>query len=203
MHLGKSAPPERIVIPARRHPKTGRFLPQGLAYRRQHGLGWWQALATAAAQYYTQDQAANNGGAMPSGGSGIAPGGPSTVVSPNIQTEISPQISPVFQQTQSSPGAVQAATATQFSPGGQSGRGGDASSFPLPAATAPYLPALPSAPSNYDQYVTRDYRPTDAGALVRDIRESAPFNWTPILWIAGIGAVSLLVVNATKRRRAA
>lgn len=47
-----------------------------------------------------------------------------TTVSPVLQTEVSPQISPVFQQTQDSPGAVQAGSPTQFKPGGMEATGG-------------------------------------------------------------------------------
>lgn len=175
---------------------------------QRSNLGWWQAVAAAAAQYYAADQAGENGAGMPSGGGGgmsppMSRGG-STVVSPNIQTEISPQISPVFQQTQSSPGATQAATATQYQPGGQSGRGGDASELPysggpsLPAMTAPLLPG-------FDNYTTRDTLPrfADAGSMIRDVRESQPFNWTPVFWIAGIGVVGLLALEFLKKRRAA
>lgn len=47
-----------------------------------------------------------------------------TTISPVLQTEVSPQISPVFQQTQDSPGAVQAGTPTQYKPGGMEATGG-------------------------------------------------------------------------------
>ncbi len=47
-----------------------------------------------------------------------------TTISPVLQTEISPMISPVFQQTQASPGAVQAATPTMIAPGGMEAEGG-------------------------------------------------------------------------------
>lgn len=40
-----------------------------------------------------------------------------TTISPVLQTEVSPQISPVFAQMQASPGATQAATTTQVQPG--------------------------------------------------------------------------------------
>lgn len=47
-----------------------------------------------------------------------------TTVSPVLQTDISPQVSPVFSQMQDSPGAQQAATTTQYKPGGQEAKGG-------------------------------------------------------------------------------
>ena len=46
---------------------------------------------------------------------------PTITVSPNVQTEVSPQISPVFQQTGQ---GSQSAGTTQVSPGGQSATGG-------------------------------------------------------------------------------
>jgi len=49
-----------------------------------------------------------------------------TTISPVLQTEISPQISPVFQQVQDSPGSVQAATPTMIAPGGMKAEGGSA-----------------------------------------------------------------------------
>lgn len=49
-----------------------------------------------------------------------------TTISPVLQTEISPQISPVFQQVQDSPGAVQSATTEMIAPGGMEAEGGGA-----------------------------------------------------------------------------
>lgn len=47
-----------------------------------------------------------------------------TTVSPVLQTEVSPQISPIFAQMQDSPGSQQAATTTQYKPGGMTAEGG-------------------------------------------------------------------------------
>lgn len=52
---------------------------------------------------------------------------PQITVSPVVQTQVSPQISPVFQQVQDSPGASQGASTTQVSPGGQRAEGGGSS----------------------------------------------------------------------------
>lgn len=49
---------------------------------------------------------------------------PTITVSPTFQQQFTPQISPVFQQTQDSPGAQQAATPVQSAPGGQEATGG-------------------------------------------------------------------------------
>lgn len=58
-----------------------------------------------------------------------------TAVSPTIQQQFTPQISPVFQQ--SSGGGSQSASTQQIAPGGQSGQGGSAAdSQPKPAGAA-------------------------------------------------------------------
>lgn len=161
-------------------------------------------------------------GGKPSGGpsatgptTGIPqPGGTATAVSPTFQTQISPQISPVFQQTQASPGAVQAATATQYQPGGMFAEGGSAaaapglspyggSSFPDFGSSAPTkyggLPVSPLDPVQLTDI--RDFR--DAGSVIRDIRESEAFNWTPVIWVGGIAVVGVLALSMMRQKRAA
>lgn len=91
----------------------------------------------------------DGGGYAPASGSGPLPGGGGTEISPTIQTQVSPQISPVFQQTQASPGASQAATTEMIAPM-TDGRGGAAfpSAFPEPfrapliAKSINYVPAI-------------------------------------------------------------
>lgn len=51
-------------------------------------------------------------------------GAPTTTVSPAIQTQVSPQVSPVLTQAQASPGASFQAQPTQSAPGGMDARGG-------------------------------------------------------------------------------
>jgi len=160
-----------------------------------------------------------SGNGAPSGGpansgptTGIPqPGSTTTAISPTFQTQISPQISPVFQQTQASPGAVQAATATQYMPGGMFAEGGSAaaapglspyggSSFPDFGASAPTkyggLPVSPLDPVMFTDI--RDFN--DAGSMIRDIRESEAFNWTPVYWIGGVAVVGALALAMMKQR---
>ena len=171
----------------------------------------------AAAALYSAYEGGGNG--APSGGpansgptTGIPqPGSTATAISPTFQTQISPQISPVFQQTQASPGAVQAATATQYMPGGMFAEGGSAaaapglspyggSSFPDFGASAPTkyggLPVSPLDPVMFTDI--RDFN--DAGSMIRDIRESEPFNWTPVYWIGGAAVVGTIALAMMKQR---
>lgn len=141
------------------------------------------------------------------------PGATSTAVSPVIQTAISPQISPVFSQMQASPGGVQAGTTTQYQPGGMFAEGGSAPSAP---PISPYGASFPdfgsSGPTKYgglpvsslDPVQFTDIRefPT-AGTLIRDIRSSQPFNWTPVYWIGGVALVGAFALTFMKQKRAA
>lgn len=162
---------------------------------------------------YTGGGAPPSGGPVPTGPTtGIPqPGSTATAISPTFQTQISPQISPVFQQTQASPGAVQAATATQYMPGGMFAEGGSAdaspglspyggSSFPDFGASAPTkyggLPVSPLDPVMFTDI--RDFR--DAGSMIRDIRESQPFNWTPVYWIGGVAVAGALALAMMRQR---
>lgn len=179
-----------------------------------------QYVEAAAALWSAYEGSEGGNGGAPAGGT--APGGPTTgmqqpgstatAISPTFQTQISPQISPVFQQTQDSPGATQAATATQYMPGGMFAEGGSAaaapgmspyggSSFPDFGATAPTkyggFPVSPLDPVHLTDI--RDFR--DAGSMVRDIRESAPFNWTPVYWAAGIGTIAVVALAVLGRQR--
>lgn len=59
-----------------------------------------------------------------------------TTVSPTLQTDISPQISPIFAQMQDSPGSQQAATTAQTKPGGMTAKGGGTTSGDTPDNSA-------------------------------------------------------------------
>lgn len=142
------------------------------------------------------------------GGSGAAPPSPSspggapsysgTTVSPAFQQSFTPQISPVFQQTQDSPGATQAATATQYAPGGQAARGG--STAPPSAAGAPGEADFPAVPQlSPTDTIRSEYFP-DA---VRDVMRNQPFDWRPVVWVAGIGAALVLGTMFLRQRRPA
>lgn len=173
-------------------------------------MGQYAELIGVAADYFTK----GGGGGAPSGGpaptgstTGMQqPGAGSTVISPVIQTRISPQISPVFSQMQSSPGGVQAGTTTQYSPGGMYAEGGSA---PIPGA----LPARDYAPppvkvggfpiSTLDPLsLTPISAIPTAGTLIRDIRESEPFNWTPVYWVGGAALVAVVALTFVKKRAA-
>jgi hypothetical protein len=179
-------------------------------------LGQWEAAAGALFDAYkgVTNGAPTNGGPVTTGPTtGMQQPGGATVVSPTFQTQISPQISPTFQQTQASPGAVQAATATQYMPGGMFAEGGSAASAP---PTSPYGASYPdfgsTPPIKYgglpvsplDPVHLTDIRsiPT-AGSLIRDIRQSEPFDWTPVYWIGGIALVGALAFTFVPKRRAA
>jgi hypothetical protein len=184
------------------------------------GMAQYVEAALVAGELFFGDDAgaggAPAGGPAPTGPTtGIPqPGSTATAISPTFQTQISPQISPVFQQTQASPGAVQAATATQYMPGGMFAEGGSAaaapglspyggSSFPDFGGSAPTkyggLPVSPLDPVMFTDI--RDFN--DAGSMIRDIRESEPFNWTPVYWIGGALVVGALALQFMKPQRRA
>jgi len=176
----------------------------------------------AAAALYSAYEGSEQGSDAPSGGPSAGgpttgmpmPGSTATAVSPTFQTQISPQISPVFSQMQASPGATQAATTTQYQPGGMSAEGGGAVAAPAPMS--PYGPSFPdfgsTGPTKYgglpvsalDPVQFTDIRefPT-AGSLIRDIRESEPFNWTPVYWLGGAALVGVMALAFMKQRKAA
>lgn len=179
-------------------------------------MGAWTDVLTQAASAFT------GGGTKPAPNGGPAPGGPTTgiqqpgtvtAISPTIQTEISPQISPVFSQMQDSPYAVQAATTTQYQPGGMYAEGGSAYGIapPLPAAPVPSLPVpSPSYFSGPTKGGGLPYTPLDpssltnlptAGGMIRDIQESQPFNWTPVYWIGGIAVVGAVALTFMRKRK--
>lgn len=133
MHINN--PQGRNVVPFRRN-KLGAM---GMDY---------------ASMYSAYANSQNKGG----GSSSAAPPAPpaptsATAVSPTIQQQFTPQISPVFQQ--SSGGGTQSASTQQIAPGGQSGQGGAASAQPQGAAPAPSYAASPygaSTPAMADPF---------------------------------------------------
>ncbi len=138
-------------------------------------------------------------GVMPAPDVGTLPttpgGGVNTQVSPNLQTLISPQISPTITQIQSSPGAGVMAAPQQYMPGGQTATtpmgvpGGEPGSM-LPAA--PMEPAYMAPPSPY---------PTGAlPTALQPTRGLAGINWTPII-IAGVAAIAAMAILRRPRKR--
>ena len=128
-------------------------------------------------------------GVMPAPDARTGPGTPSTTVSPAIQTQISPQISPVMTQMQASPGAGVQAAPTMY-PGG-------AQTVPMGA------PGLPPPPMGPPQPVTPYY-----GAPAPGIPFGTPsafqtgeqrVNWT-LIAIAGAVAVGAIAIFGRRRR---
>jgi len=172
---------------------------------------WTELIGAAAGAFGIPTGGAPNGGPSATGETtGMQQPGASTsiAVSPTFQTQISPQISPVFTQLQDSAGATTAATTTQYQPGGMSAEGGSAvpasqmpSSFPdfggRPPTKFGGLPVSPLDPAGFTDI--RSF--PDAGSLVRDIRESAPFNWTPVYWVGGLAVVGVVALAVFKKRR--
>lgn len=82
-------------------------------------MGWAQLVGAAISAYGAKKSGGAGGGpgAASGPGAGFGPGpGAATTVSPNIQTEVSPSISPVFQQTGS---GSQTASTSHVAPGSQ------------------------------------------------------------------------------------
>ncbi len=144
--------------------------------------------------------------ALPFPPSGDGPAGTASTVSPSIQTAISPQISPTFQQVEDSPGATTAATATQYSPGGQTARtGGTRTGRPPAPAGLPSLPprnvsgsgGLPPNPLQSPLFEDRFEWP-DQAREIRELRqvtrpEGLPgWAWAVGLAVVGVGAVAAL-----------
>ena len=190
-------------------------------------LGILPVVMAAASAYnaYNQNKQAKEGGASPGGAGGPSyggpttgmqqPGGSATTVSPTIQTEISPNIAPVFSQMQDSAGATQAATTTQFKPGGMEAQGGSATSQPAPLPGMPgsmpfNAPPSPSYFSGPQKGGGLNYTPLDprtlsnlptAGKMIRDMQESKPFNWTPVYVIGGLAITATFVLAFMKQRK--
>lgn len=217
MQLSQS--PERISYPIRRSPYTGRFLPQSKQWQRAHGLGQWPRCPYTGLPVgwrHRGGMGISPGSLVRAVGSAMAPtgstgGGPvpgvpgarppsagrATSVSPSFQQQFTPQISPTFQQTQDSPGATSAATATQYAPGGQRARTGGARTAPDLSPGAPGvgansggLPLTPMTPPTFtDEFVTPD--------AVREVmktrrKESEGYGFEGQWWlIAGAAALGV------------
>lgn len=136
-------------------------------------------------------------GSGPAGGRGG--GGSATTVSPNIQTQVSPQISPVFQQSQG--GGSQTASTSMISPGGQTGQGGG-SYLPKLKPGAGGLPeGIPSfgpAPLSTPVYKPADWQPKP---LIVQQGGMAPWQRYTLLGVAGLLAAAV-AKSAMDRRKA-
>jgi len=144
-------------------------------------LGINPALVGAAAGALSQGGGGGGGGG---GGSGGIPssgaGQPSTTMSPAFQQQLTPQISPVFQQMQDSAGSTQQADPTMTATGGQ--RADTAGASGGPAA-----PRYPDSPGGV---------PISGGRGYPTVQQST--NWGGLikgaLVIGGV-AVAIIVYN--------
>jgi len=147
------------------------------------GLGQWGELAKfaigGAKQAYDNsqddttantDQSAGMPGSRSSNKS--VPRQPSALstISTAVVTQVSPQISPVMTQQQSSPGATVGANPTQFMPGGLSA---DQAISPYGGYAAPGMPGASPGISPFQPY-TRD--PRSGGYTAIDPRTGQPIN---------------------------
>lgn len=191
-------------------------------------LGYaWIPLAMSAASAAMDSRKSEGGGGtaaeteqnagMP-GSNASVPRQPSamTTVSPTIQAQISPQISPVMTQQQSSPGASVSANPMQYMPGGQTAEGGGTTGAPLspygnyaapgfpsgPGAPYPYSPGMQYSidpvtgmpvPSNYYSQGGYGSPVTVGAASMQDLP------WTAIA-IAGAAAVGAVFLFGKKKR---
>lgn len=143
-------------------------------------------------------------GGASGGGGGAMPMMPSsTSVSPNIQTTISPQISPVFQQTGS---GSQSASTSHIAPGGQSatspGPASPALTSPGYATPSNYLPPAASGFPDpfYSDFDVRRYQPQGYSATEMIKAQNAP-NW--VMWgtLGAIALTALIILPPLFRRR--
>jgi hypothetical protein len=132
-----------------------------------------------------------------------------TAVSPTIQQQFTPQISPVFQQ--SSGGGSQTASTQQIAPGGQSGQGGSAADAPNPAGTpnAGYgytapgyspsaaLPSLAADPFGNNADIVR--YGVGSGSLVAQQKDNSMFYILGFAALIGVGA--LIYVSQKKAKK--
>lgn len=124
---------------------------------------------------------------------------PPITVSPAQQQAFTPQVSPVFQQTQSSPGAVMTASPTQSARTGQEARSSGPVTHGAGLPSAGYIPRLPFGPSPalpesfpdpYAQPVFQDIDDTGMNDLIKTG-----------LWGVGLIGAYMLLGNGKKGKR--
>lgn len=136
-----------------------------------NNMGFVKTAGMLAGALKSSDIASGAGGNLP-----LMPGGTSgpTTISPTFQQSFTPQVSPVFQQLQESPGATLSAQPIQQATGGQYAEGGSSRSptsppglpstnYPsLPRAALPSralgFPAFPPEPSILQQQMGADWK---------------------------------------------
>jgi hypothetical protein len=122
----------------------------------------------------------------------MSPSGGATTVSPTIQTQVSPQISPVFQQTGS---GSQSASTTMVSPGGQT-----AVPSPSPPGSVYGNPtAQPYADPFTRNFDIRRYVPAGHSASEQSVAMRGQQWLWPAALVAGAGIVALMFIPRRKR----
>ena len=133
-----------------------------------------------------------------------------TTVSPSIQTQVSPQISPTMVQQQSSPGASVGSAPTQFMPGGQSAETGTTPNWHYgapgtPGVTPSLNPLQPYGVTGAGNYVPAgpdpgqySWRP-DVPEMIRASQRGPEIPWLPIALVAAGGAVAF-ALNKRKKK---
>jgi len=180
---------DRLTVPARRDPVSGRFLEQTATWRKRNGLG-----DLAFNPFDVIGAAFGPPGSAPGmGPTGAGMPGASTTVSPNIQTTITPTISPTFTQVQDSAGA-RVASSTSATPSTSQRATGIPQQNPL---SPPASPAMP----NFQYDYTAPDPVADYGSgpdFFREVftdQQSIP--WTAI--ILGASAIAGVYLYSRKR----
>lgn len=193
---------------------------------KSNGLGQYMEAAMLAMQAYEGSQEGEASTDQSAGMPGSKTNSPSaprqptalSTISTAVVTQVSPQISPVMTQQQSSPGATVGANPTQFMPGGLSA---DQAITPYGGYGAPGFPTnqagiSPMQPYTMDPY-TGQYVPTDpyTGQPITSSYQQAGGQYSPVSvggsrmmdipWIpiAIVGGVAALAFLLPKRKRAA
>lgn len=164
----------------------GNRCPGRCGTRRSNGLGVWESLIPAAASYLMKD---GGGGGAPAPGMPSASGG--VTVSPAIQTQVSPQISPVFIQQDQPQGSSITAGTSQMLPTSQSATTGQPDPFGG-GGGIPGAPAFPSSPRT----LPTGFQP---GGIPMPEIPGQERNYLP--WVIGGGVALLAVAYFLTRKR--
>lgn len=168
--------------------------PRNQAYRSR--LGFLGPLITAASSAYAAKKGTGSGGtAAPVTRPGMGPGGGGTTVSPTIQTQISPQISPVFQQTGS---GDQAATTTMVSPGGQTAMPAGPTPSPPGSTYGRPTPGVYADPYARDFDIRRYMPPGSSATEQITAMKGQQWLW-PAAVVAGMGILALAFGQPRKK----
>lgn len=139
-------------------------------------------------------------GVAPSPGMPTTPVGPdggvTAQISPAIQTQISPQISPTMTQIQSSPGAGVMAAPQQITPGAQTA----VTPMGVPGEAGSILPSQPQYGYGPQPSYEPIALPAALPAALQPTTGVEGINWTPII-VAGVAAIVALGIFGQRRKR--